>query len=168
MEAKALSLSLSLYKCASVDTTNHTWTGYKAVLNNQGYYEFEENATSGLIFTEIVPTQNFIYSSNALAKIENLYTGFPVDGLVFYLPLNNEYNTGGTGQTVNINSNGNGISYQKYKNIDCIRLYDGSNLYVNSGLNNLPTGNTPFTASMWGCLLDRGTTYRKCNVLLCI
>lgn len=51
-----------------------TWTGQRVILSG-GVYTFEETVTSGLVYSEIVPVTGGIYSSNALMKIETLYTG---------------------------------------------------------------------------------------------
>ena len=63
------------YECASVDTTNHTWTGYKAVLNN-GVYSFESTATTGLAYTSVTPVVGQIYSADALITASYLYGQF--------------------------------------------------------------------------------------------
>lgn len=55
--------SMDFYKCASVDTTAKTWTGYLAVLTD-GVYAFEETVTEGLFYDSSVPTIGEIYSSD--------------------------------------------------------------------------------------------------------
>jgi hypothetical protein len=47
--ANAVSQGTDFYKCASVDTTNQTWTGYKASFQN-GTYVFSTTVTSGLSY----------------------------------------------------------------------------------------------------------------------
>ena len=51
-----------------------TWSGQRVILSG-GIYTFEENITSGLIYSHVTPIINGIYSENALIKIESLYTG---------------------------------------------------------------------------------------------
>ena len=65
------------YKCTTVDTVNHTWTGYKAVWYN-GIYTFESTVTTGLTYSSsaIVPVVGGIYTDGALVKAAP-YTGFP-------------------------------------------------------------------------------------------
>ena len=46
--------SMDFYKCASVDTSAKTWTGYKAVLSS-GIYSFEKTPTAGLSCNTVVP-----------------------------------------------------------------------------------------------------------------
>ena len=98
------------YKCASVDTSAKTWTGYKAVLNG-GVYTFENTVTQGLVYTSITPVIGNIYSANALAKIAMLYEGLPTDGLVFYAPLRENKTTAETGQV---------LSYENYQSAEII------------------------------------------------
>ena len=57
--------SMDLYKCASVDKTNKTWTGYKAVLSD-GLYSFEETLTESLVYGEMItPQVGTIYNEDA-------------------------------------------------------------------------------------------------------
>ena len=65
--------SMNFYKCASVDTTLSTWTGYKAIQDQTtNIYTFEETITSGLTYNNIIPLTGNVYSNNALIKA-NLY-----------------------------------------------------------------------------------------------
>lgn len=61
------------YKCYSVDTSNHKWTGYKAILNN-GVYTYSSNLTTGLVYSSVVPVVNGVYSGDALITA-TLYEG---------------------------------------------------------------------------------------------
>lgn len=77
------------YKCASVDTGNKTWTGYKAVTTD-GIYSFEENATEGLTYgTAYTPKVDSIYNAAATIQVSELWGSviIPTDGLVFYAPF---------------------------------------------------------------------------------
>ena len=87
------------YRCASVDTSEKTWTGYKAVLND-GIYTFEDTVTTGLAYTSFTPVVGNIYSADALAKVSSLYQGIPLDGLVFYAPLSESKTTTETGELI--------------------------------------------------------------------
>lgn len=62
------------YKCASVDTANSKWTGYKATQLDDGTWAFAEEITTDLTFTEITPEKDSIYSYDALVKVK-LWTG---------------------------------------------------------------------------------------------
>lgn len=80
--------STGYYKCASVDTTAKTWTGYKAVLSD-GVYSFEDTVTEGLSYgTVYTPRINGIYNDDAIVKAAGLYTGIPV-GHIFHASLSN-------------------------------------------------------------------------------
>ena len=59
---------MNFYKCASVDTSNSEWSGYRATLND-GIYSFASTVTSGLSFTTITPVVNAIYTEDALCKV---------------------------------------------------------------------------------------------------
>lgn len=56
--------------------TENTWSGYKAVLNPEGYYEFEETVTTGLTYGKgFIPVRNNIYNADATARISELFEG---------------------------------------------------------------------------------------------
>lgn len=149
--------SMDFYKCASVDTVNHTWTGYKAVLNS-GVYSFESTVTSGLTYgSGYTPAVGSIYDDGALVYISGLWNGIPVDGLVFHASLSS--GQAETGQT--IQQHGSGIAYTTYKGIPCVHLTDLSSLYVanDGGISGIPSGNSPWTMAAWCCLSNKGDSY---------
>ena len=66
------------YKCASVDTSAKTWSGYKAVFDSTaGTWSFESGVTAGLTYTSVTPVVGSIYSADALVTVSLLYTGTP-------------------------------------------------------------------------------------------
>lgn len=73
------------YKCASVNTSNSTWTGNRAILNN-GVYTLESAVTSGLSYTSLKPKVGWIYDTNALVQGHYLNGVIP-SGAVFYNEL---------------------------------------------------------------------------------
>ena len=82
-----LSCGCTYYKCASVDTSAKTWSGYKAVFDSTaGTWSFEDTVTEGLTYTSVTPVVGSIYSADALARIQSLYQGEP-SGLIFRAPL---------------------------------------------------------------------------------
>ena len=84
------SVGCDYYKCASVDTVNKTWTGYKAVLTD-GVYTFESTATTGLTYgAAYAPMVGIIYSTDCTVRC-NLYTGYPL----YSTPINPTANTFG-------------------------------------------------------------------------
>ncbi len=107
----------SLYQCASVDTVNHTWTGYSMTKTGDTYIQSSE-VTSGLVYTLYIPTVGKIYTSDALIqcslKIE--------EGLVFYAPLSADVAEAETGQTLTKNGT---ITYQTQNGIPCA-YFNGS------------------------------------------
>jgi hypothetical protein len=88
----------SFYKCASVDTVNNTWTGYKAILAD-GVYSFEEIITDGLIYGDgFEPQVDEVYNSDCTVIVSKFYTG-PVTA-VYVIPFNEEATTCQTGQAL--------------------------------------------------------------------
>ena len=87
------------------------------------------------------------YRSASLADC-NVVT-IPTDGLVFYTPLSSSSATAQTGQTLVENNISSGISFQPYKDVPCVRLQNGSYIYVSDGYNQLPSGSSPWTISTW-------------------
>lgn len=73
VNANAVSHETDFYKCASVDTTTNTWTGYKAVLTD-GSYIFEVTATTGLTYGgAYTPTVGSIYDDGASIQVAKMY-----------------------------------------------------------------------------------------------
>ena len=77
--------SAEYYKCASVDTSAKTWSGYEAVFDSgTGMWSFESDVTAGLAYTSVTPVVGGIYSADALVKVEYLYTSASFfDGFTF-------------------------------------------------------------------------------------
>lgn len=111
------------YKCASVDTVNLTWTGYKAVQDPvTGVYSFESNPTIGLLYTDITPVISGIYTSDAKVSIASLYDGLPypsnfvtfkgslLDQITGDVGINEQGSTGGTLTNDGISFSGTGKS----------------------------------------------------------
>jgi hypothetical protein len=137
--------SMEFYKCASVDTSAKTWTGYKAVLTD-GVYSFEESVTSGLTYTAITPVIGRVYTADALCEIKKLFDGslIPTEGQVFYVPLAQASTTAETGQTLTPSGN---VTYSTVDGIPCA-AFDGQS-YLSFQDDGLPIGATPRTVSIW-------------------
>lgn len=66
--------SMEFYKCASVDTSARTWTGYKAVLTD-GVYSFEETLTTGLSYLGGMEVKKgLVYSQDAKLRCPYTYS----------------------------------------------------------------------------------------------
>ncbi|MBO4649167.1 MAG: hypothetical protein J5806_13525 [Lentisphaeria bacterium] len=85
----------NFYKCASVNTTLHTWTGYLATLGTDQIYTFASTATADLTYdqTKTVPQIGKVYNDGALVEAK-LYTGIPDPNLYFQLTDATESVTG--------------------------------------------------------------------------
>ena len=133
---------MNFYKCATVDTVNETWTGYKAVLTN-GVYSYESTATTGLTYSIVTPTVGLVYTDGALIRA-SLYEGMPpANGLVFYAPLSSVSATAETGQTLNITGT---VTYQTHNGVQC-GYFNGAS--VINGNDSVISGANPFSISVW-------------------
>lgn len=136
--------SMNFYKCASVDTTNQTWTGYKAILKRSGLYEYESIVTTGLhCSTGYVPEVGKTYSEDAMMEA-NLWA-IPSNSLVFYAPLSSASNTAETGQTIGTIGT---VNYGIVDGVPCADSDETKTLYVDEYMYNLDPG-IPKTMSVW-------------------
>lgn len=145
--ANAVPQGTGFYKCASVDTTNHTWTGYRAVLTN-GVYIFEGTATTGLTYgVAYMPSVGGIYNDGATISVNKMFNGITENGLIFYASLDGSHPTeAGTGQT--LHSTGT-VTYSTIQGIPC-GVFDGySDLHENAFNQMLPIGYSDRTVSGW-------------------
>lgn len=70
---------MAFYKCASVDTTAKTWTGYKAVLTG-GVYTFDPTLVEGLSYGDnFVPSSGKIYDNGCTLVIDSLFMPGEID-----------------------------------------------------------------------------------------
>lgn len=66
-------VTAEFYKCASIDVSAKTWTGYGAILTD-GIYVFSETPTTGLTYgTFIVPVIDGIYNSDCTIAVSKMY-----------------------------------------------------------------------------------------------
>ena len=136
--------SAEYYKCASVNTSANTWSGYKAVFDSTaGMWSFESNVTEGLAYTSVTPIVGGIYSADALIKVSSMWNGVPSDNLVFYLPLS-ETTVADIGP--DLTSSGT-IVHTVMNGIPCAYFNGSSYLYASSV--SMPTGASPRAMSLW-------------------
>lgn len=84
----------------TVDTdVPKTWDGYKA-MQNGGVYNFENELTTGMTYTDVKPEILKVYSADALIKIASLPGDYPTDKLVFHAPLCDDVTTTEVGGTL--------------------------------------------------------------------
>ncbi len=140
--------SAEYYRCASVDTTAKTWTGYKAVLTD-GVYAFDTTVTTGLTYTSVTPVVGSIYSADALAIISYLQQAMPIDGLVFHAPLSSHQTTAATGQALTYNRS---CTYETSYGVPCVKVpldNTGTTTGITFPNTNIPVGSSPSTLSCW-------------------
>ncbi len=143
--------SSEYYRCASVNTTAKTWTGYKAGLTD-GVYAFASTLTSGLTYTSVTPVAGSIYSADGLVKVDSLYIGIPSEGLIFHAPLSSSQATAATGQTLTTDAT---VAYQNFKNIPCAK-FTGSGGIIS--LCELP-GKSDRSMSIWTYVTSSTSTW---------
>lgn len=86
--------SSSFYKCASVDTENNKWGGYKVSIDSEtGVWSFAETETPDLPYDKLIPQVGKVYDANCTFMASGFDMGLliPSDGLVFYAPLSTDY-----------------------------------------------------------------------------
>ena len=98
-----------------------SWSGYKAILSS-GKYSFSTVETTGLTYTSIKPVVGGIYTQDALVIIKDVYSGFPVDGLIFYAPLKAEKANAETSQQLTYNGT---YAFSDNGGLSCIDLSNG-------------------------------------------
>ena len=113
--------SAEYYKCASVDTSAKTWSGYKAVFDSTaGTWSFEDTVTEGLTYTSVTPIVGGIYSPDALVTVSMLYDGtVTLPGCVFYAELKDNTSELKSGQTLTIPSS---ATFQTIGGVQCVQL----------------------------------------------
>lgn len=80
--------SAEYYKCAGVDTSAKTWSGYKAEWGDNGY-TISDDLTEGLVYSGMTPQVGTIYNSTCSVRVAALYSNLAVEPElpVFYAPL---------------------------------------------------------------------------------
>ena len=108
MPGETSGTSAEYYKCASVDTSAKTWSGYKAVFDSgTGMWSFSDTVTEGLSYIGITPVVGKIYSADTTIQVGYI----KLDGILndetvkflLYPKLNGtleDVSTGGNGVTV--------------------------------------------------------------------
>lgn len=140
--------SADIYKCASVDTSAKTWTGYKAVLTS-GIYSFSSSVTTGLQFTVELPVVGNIYTYDALVKVSHVYTGGPDSNTMLLLHLDDDV-IDATGHSTVTNEGCTFVSFGKFGSaLQCNSSYGLTAPY--SSYFNL-AGFTDWTVDCWVCL----------------
>lgn len=134
----------SFYKCASVDSTAKTWTGYEAIQAEDGTWSFADTVTSGLEYgIGYIPVLGNIYNSNATATIDKLFGFSIIDYAVFYAPLTASTTTAETGQTIEEYNSPEFITHAEKK---CVHFNQSA--YLLSETTGVLTNQSPRTYSV--------------------
>lgn len=143
---------MAFYKCASVDTANKTWTGYKALLTD-GVYTFEENVTAGLTYgTGFTPEVKGIYDATASVAISGLWSGslIPSD-YIFLAPLDTTEGLTNSGVTFTLDSTLNrnvavfsGSSYLSAQSSELDSVFTGGDFTFSCWLYQTGTSGIPY------------------------
>lgn len=137
--------SAEYYKCASVDTGAKTWSGYKAVQQENGGYTFEETVTTGLTYTTITPVVDSIYTADCMVLVGYMVPAdtaeIPTADLFYYLPLKTDIVTD-TGATTYADTGT--LTFTTEQGIQCA-LFDGSQFLRTTNV----TDQNNMTVSFW-------------------
>lgn len=140
-----LSCGCTYYKCASVDVSAKTWSGYKAVQQENGGYTFEETVTTGLTYTTITPVVDSIYSADCMILVGYMVPAdtaeIPTADLFYYLPLKTDIVTD-TGATTYAGTGT--LTFTTEQGIQCA-LFDGSQFLRTTNV----TDQNNMTVSFW-------------------
>lgn len=140
---KIVEKTTEFYKCASVDTTAKTWSGYKAVLGEDGMYTFEETVTEGLSYgVGFTPVVGSVYDAEARITVSKLYGSVKIpEDFVFYdaLTSSDGWTTGGGVQVSTDSSIGQSV----------FEITSGSGYFVKPTTENMPSGNAVRSMSFW-------------------
>ena len=137
--------STEYYKCASVDKEAKTWSGYKAVQQENGGYTFEETVTTGLTYTTITPVVDSIYSADCMLLIGYMVPAdtaeIPTANLFYYLPLKTDIVTDTGAKTY---ADTGTLTFTTEQGIQCA-LFDGSQFLRTTNV----TDQNNMTVSFW-------------------
>lgn len=124
------SSSMNFYKCASVDTTNHKWSGYLASVDSiTGVWSFAETATADLPYDRITPVVGNVYDENCTFEVRGYKTGLPETGRIFYLPLDQDPGaTDVQGNTLYFQTISKIAYGQTVQGIPCTKFVDNSGI----------------------------------------
>lgn len=129
--------SAKYYKCASVNTSEKTWSGYELVLQD-GVYSVSDVETTGLTYSGFTPSVNTMYNEDATFIISYLYSkSDTLEGCVFAANMQSNaamYN----GETINLDGV-NLVAAPGYTDgtkalnaSDCEIDFDGKNILKNN------------------------------------
>jgi hypothetical protein len=156
--------SAEYYKCASVDTSAKTWSGYKAVQQENGGYTFEETVTTGLTYTTITPVVGSIYSADCMILVGYMVPAdtaeIPTADLFYYLPLKTDIVTD-TGATTYADTGT--LTFTTEQGIQCA-LFDGSQFLRTTNVTNQNNMTVSFwakkTISDYGAVIGNGVNFQ--------
>lgn len=136
--------SVDYYKCASVNTSNQTWTGYKAIYNSSsGIWGIESSLTSGLTYgNSYVPEVDRFYNDGANVQAR-LRLSIDTGDLVLYVPLNSYAASAVTGQTLTTTGS---VTFAEENGILC--AYFNGESRINLPSTGINSGKNPLSASL--------------------
>ena len=150
-------LETPFYKCASIDSVNHRWSGYRAVWSGS-FYTYESTITVDRRYgAGFIPEIGKVYNDGALVEAK-LWTGIP-DDPVLYIPFasSSPSPAAETGQPLTFG--GTGFNYSTVNGIACCSFSGAGYVDVNlGGTDGMPTGDLSisywikFLGSEWGII----------------
>lgn len=146
---------MDFYKCASVNTSDSTWSGYKAVITDGMITGYVTSVTSGLTYMGIIPLIGRIYTEDAKIEITNDIPRNPV----FYLSLASQKNIAETGQSLDVRDN---INFSTVDGVPCGYFNGNSKIFVQ---NILSPGVQSISFSFWAKAPSPSSNY-VCQIYL--
>ena len=141
-----------------------TWSGYKAVQQENGGYTFEETVTTGLTYTTITPVVDSIYSADCMILVGYMVPAdtaeIPTADLFYYLPLKTDIVTD-TGATTYADTGT--LTFTTEQGIQCA-LFDGSQFLRTTNVTNQNNMTVSFwakkTISDYGAVIGNGVNFQ--------
>lgn len=151
-------LGFKVYKCASVDAVNKTWSGYELVLQD-GIYVVSKVLKEGLSYTSVTPVVDYYYNNTCLITCLPYFGWEAPAGAVFYAALAFASPAAVTGQALTVVGS---VPYSNVKGIPCANFKNRATGYINAETTDLPYDNSARTISLWfyinnGAIRDTGT-----------
>lgn len=128
-----------------------TWSGYKAVQQENGGYTFEETVTTGLTYTTITPVVGSIYTADCMILVGYMVpaasASIPDSNLYIYMPLQEDISEP-TANTTVYDSGRTSLTFNTVDGLKCAVFGGSSSLRLN-GISSTFSNIENVTFSFW-------------------
>lgn len=129
----------------------NTWSGYKAVQQENGGYTFEETVTTGLTYTTITPVVGSIYTADCMILVGYMVpaasASIPDSNLYIYMPLQEDISEP-TANTTVYDSGRTSLTFNTVDGLKCAVFGGSSSLRLN-GISSTFSNIENVTFSFW-------------------